>query len=167
MQDIGTLGGLYNYGSYALGINSRGQVVGTSITAGGDRRADHAFLYTKDLMLDLNSLIDPAAGWVFNYANAINDAGQIVGWGVNALGQQHALLLNPPPPGTLTIVTIPMLTFYGVSGNTYSLEYANVIGATNAWNVLSTFTMTNSTQIYADISAAGQRSRFYRVVQSP
>jgi probable HAF family extracellular repeat protein len=36
MQDLGTLGGLY---SQALGINTRGQIVGSATTATYDARA--------------------------------------------------------------------------------------------------------------------------------
>lgn len=42
----------------------------------------------------LNDLIDPASGWALEYAFAINNAGQIVGWGqIN--GVDHGFLLNP------------------------------------------------------------------------
>ncbi len=34
-------------------------------------------------------------GWTLTRANAINNLGQIVGYGLNALGQQHAVLLTP------------------------------------------------------------------------
>jgi hypothetical protein len=57
-------------------------------------------------MVDLNTLIDPAAGWELNSAQAINDHGQITGYGfVLALGQQHAFLLTPiPEPSTLALL---------------------------------------------------------------
>lgn len=88
MQDIGILPGGVN--SSALGINNHAQIVGTS--------ADHAFLYSSGVMQDLNDLVViPASGWTLQVATAINDAGQIVGWGINSNGQQHAFLLNPIP----------------------------------------------------------------------
>src|SRR5260370_30218499 len=48
IKDLGALPGEYNY-SNALGINERDQVVGFSITAGGDT---HAFLFVKGVMTD-------------------------------------------------------------------------------------------------------------------
>lgn len=49
-------------------------------------------------MLDLNSLLkDSGSGWTLEVANAINDKGQIVGYGLNPLGQTEAFLLTPVP----------------------------------------------------------------------
>jgi probable HAF family extracellular repeat protein len=91
MQNLGNLGG----GSYseAFGINNSSQIVGDTYDSNGDQ---HAFLYSGGVMKDLNSLVIPAnSGWVFQQANAINDAGQIVGYGINPAGQTDAFLLNP------------------------------------------------------------------------
>jgi probable HAF family extracellular repeat protein len=51
-------------------------------------------------MTDLNTLLLPGSGWTLNYAEAINDAGQIVGIGTNGLNQHHAYLLTPVPEPT-------------------------------------------------------------------
>jgi probable HAF family extracellular repeat protein len=88
MQDLGTLGGSF---SNAYGINASGQVVGDAQTAGG---ADHAFLYDGTAMQDLNGQIPSGSGWELSYAAAINDNGQIVGYGL-INGQTHAFLLTP------------------------------------------------------------------------
>ena len=45
-------------------------------------------------MQDLNRLIPPNAGCVLGQANAIKDAGQIVGYGT-IRGQTYAFLLTP------------------------------------------------------------------------
>jgi probable HAF family extracellular repeat protein len=96
-------GGLQNLGgsgehNVALGINSSGQVVGT--TGNSQKRAVR---YTDAAGLqDLNTLIDPSLGWVLLAANDVNDAGQIVGYAFNNFtGQTHAVRLQPtatPPP---------------------------------------------------------------------
>jgi probable HAF family extracellular repeat protein len=99
MNDLGTLGGT---NSFAWALNDSGQVVGRSDIAGG---AQHAFLYDGTGLHDLNALIPPNTGWVLQVAEAINDAGQIAGYGTFN-GQTEAFLLTPlgasspaPPAG--------------------------------------------------------------------
>ena len=54
-------------------------------------------------MQDLNTMMfDPASGWDLQYATAINDNGQIVGYGINPDGYEHAFLLNPYMTPTYT-----------------------------------------------------------------
>ena len=86
--DLGVLPGA-NF-SIAHGINNIGQVVGAS-----DYISWHAFVWSPSTgMLDLNNLIPANSGWLLQVANAINDQGQIVGYGtVN--GQIDAFLLTP------------------------------------------------------------------------
>ncbi len=87
IQGLGTLGGS---SSIADAINASEQVVGWANTASG---AMHAFLSQNGSMIDLNTLIsDPS--WTLIEATAINDAGQIVGWGI-LNGQVRGYLLTP------------------------------------------------------------------------
>ena len=39
-------------------------------------------------------MIDRSSGWTLEYANAINDPGQIVGYGINASGNTDAFSLD-------------------------------------------------------------------------
>lgn len=71
-DDLGTLGGIF---SGANDINNLGQVVGNSTIANGEQRA---FLFDEGKMFDLNDLIPANSGFMLNYANGINDRGQIV-----------------------------------------------------------------------------------------
>jgi probable HAF family extracellular repeat protein len=85
-------------GGVAYGINNAGQVV-------GQNGVNHAFLYSNGVMTDLNSLIDPASGWTLEDANAINDNGQIVGYGIGPDGNADAYLLTPTPePATVGLL---------------------------------------------------------------
>jgi hypothetical protein len=57
---------------------------------------DHAFLYRKGSMIDLNSLLDASGtGWTLTQATAINNKGQIVGFGIDPLGHMGAFVLTP------------------------------------------------------------------------
>lgn len=72
MTDLGSFGGVdVTIG----GMNERGQVVGTGNTPDG---RDVAFLTRAGALVDLNTLIDPASGWVITSAIDINDHGQII-----------------------------------------------------------------------------------------
>ncbi len=101
MQDLGTLGGVKSYG---FSINTTGEVVGISnyTTATNDY---HAILWTSNTgLVDLNTLINPLSGWELDYANAINDAGQITGYGVIG-GNAHSFLLTPVPEPSAFLLT--------------------------------------------------------------
>jgi probable HAF family extracellular repeat protein len=87
MVDLGTLGG---FNSAALGMNNYGQIVGWSEN---DQLQDHAFLWQNDVMYDLNELIPTNSGWTLQYATAINDAGQIVGYGLNGSDENDQAFL--------------------------------------------------------------------------
>jgi probable HAF family extracellular repeat protein len=116
MTDLGTLGG---WQSWAYGINSSGQVVGSSYTADNSL---HAFLYSGSTMYDLTTMIDPPAGWTISQATAINDAGQIVVIGSHVYGggndvsglipnalyvEYESFLLTPvPEPSTLILISL-------------------------------------------------------------
>lgn len=81
--DLGVLGESF---SYAYGLNENGQAVGTS--------DDRAFLWDGGELIDLNDRIPGGAGWHLQGATAINDAGEIVGWG-RLVGVPRAFLLIP------------------------------------------------------------------------
>jgi probable HAF family extracellular repeat protein len=89
MQDLGP--------GTAEGINNSGDVVGT--------RGSRAFLYGSGIMYDLSSLLSPGSSWTLYDATAINNAGQIVGYGLNPARETHAFLLTPvPEPPTVMLL---------------------------------------------------------------
>jgi probable HAF family extracellular repeat protein len=90
IQDLGVLpGGTY---SMAFGVNDSGVVVGYGNIF---TNAPHAFVWTAAAGIqDLNYLIPANTGWVLINANAINNVGQITGYGtIN--GHNRAFLLTP------------------------------------------------------------------------
>ena len=93
MQDLGAF---ENVGAPTLtvpnGINAIGWVVGYGSTTIGQYTELRAFLYTSELITDMNTLISPTSGWMLTDACGINDLGQIVGSGVNRINQSHAFL---------------------------------------------------------------------------
>lgn len=97
LEDLGTLGGT---NSVATHINGSGVIIGWSETTNAGQ---HAFVYANDTMTDLNSLLPPGSSWVLQVANSINDAGQIVGYGLYQ-GVQHGFLVSPPGLGVAPVV---------------------------------------------------------------
>jgi probable HAF family extracellular repeat protein len=106
MKDLGTFGD----SSQANDINNNGQVVGMSDGVFADFMQTHAVTWTINAdgsvtMTDLNDLV-AGQGWSLGEATAINDKGQIVGWGYNENNPfgWHAFLLSqeaapvPLPP---------------------------------------------------------------------
>ncbi|MCC6528510.1 MAG: hypothetical protein IT373_38040 [Polyangiaceae bacterium] len=76
VTDLGALG-------TATAMNARGQVAGHAYTPDGQR----AFLWTDGTSTDLGTL-----GGTESVAQALNDAGQVVGWSRLASGDYHAFL---------------------------------------------------------------------------
>lgn len=68
--DLGVLDG--DTTSAANAINNRSEIVGTS--SAEDR--SNAFLYTNGVMVNIETLVDPALGWEFIAANDINERGE-------------------------------------------------------------------------------------------
>lgn len=73
MHNLGSL--VHGMSTTADDINNLGQVVGWGAIGSGN----HGFLFAEGAMVDLNTLIDPAAGWTITEATGINDLQQIAG----------------------------------------------------------------------------------------
>jgi hypothetical protein len=55
----------------------------------------------------------------------------------------------------------------GTIGHSVRLDYINQFGPIDAWVTLATVPLTNTSQLYFDVSAHGQPPRLYRVVPLP
>ena len=74
-----------------LGVNDSSQVVGWM---GQTTNFERAFSWDNCETVDLNNRIAPDSGWQLLHATAINERGQIVGYGLFQ-GQQVGFLLTP------------------------------------------------------------------------
>jgi uncharacterized membrane protein len=82
--------------AFAVSLNNRGQVVGTSfgVSATGEFMR-HLVIWINDQAIDLTTLIPASSGWTLLSVSGINDGGEIVGRGINPEGNLRAFLLRP------------------------------------------------------------------------
>jgi len=75
---------------------------------------------------------------------------------------------TPSVAPSLTLpAMIPAITLTGNIGDQLRLDYINQFGPTDAWVTLDTVTLTNTSQLYFDVSAPGQPARLWRIVPVP
>ena len=90
LTDLGTLGGNR---SGAYGVNVFQQIVGYA-----DRQSTgnpQAFIYQNGVIQNLNDMVPTGTALHLDQANAINNSGQIVGYGSLSSGATHGFLLTP------------------------------------------------------------------------
>ena len=92
-RDLGTLSG--DVTSAGLGINDGGDVVGASIDGSVASGNPRAFLWRNGVMTDLNTLVPASTSLDLLTAFAINNAGEIAGFGATSAGDIHAFLATP------------------------------------------------------------------------
>jgi hypothetical protein len=68
---------------------------------------------------------------------------------------------------SLDLHLVPAITLTGSIGHSVRLDCINQFGPTDAWVTLATVPLTNTSQLYFDVSAPGQPQRLYRLVPSP
>jgi hypothetical protein len=68
---------------------------------------------------------------------------------------------------SLDLLPVPAITLTGTIGHSVRLDYINQFGPIDAWITLATVPLTNTSQLYFDVSAPGQPQRLYRLVPSP
>jgi len=151
LTDLGTLGGPTS--SYTNGINAFGQVVGLASTNEFDTNYgfyhQHAFLWmpnaphsTTGTMVDLGLL-----GGIFSGANAINDAGQVVGMTNMPSGGDNAFLWTPNTPNGTTGTMVALGTLDGWSSEARAINAAaQVVG----WS----YTATDAQHAFLWVSGA-------------
>ena len=61
---------------------------------------------------------------------------------------------------SLVLHPVPAITLTGNLGDSWRLDYINRFGPIDAWVTLDTVTLTNTSQLYLDVSAPASRSGF-------
>jgi probable HAF family extracellular repeat protein len=90
MVDIGAPEGAT---SCAVGIATDDTVAGTWTD---DKKQPHAFIYKDGVRYDkLKDITDVGNTWSYNFLDAVNPAGDIVGQGRDPAGQTHVFILKP------------------------------------------------------------------------
>ena len=93
-QDLDTLDSVY---SVAYGLNRQRHAVGLFVASHEDE--DRAFFWSDGHMVDVNERVESEEPWLLVEARALNDAGQIVGYGLRN-ERERAFLLTPRPGAT-------------------------------------------------------------------
>ena len=124
----------------------------------------------SSLASDLNSLIDTNTGWVLRQANAVNDSGEIVGYGTIG-GHTHAFALLPTslpmsaPKYVAAWITSTniVLAFPSLSNAFYDVQSKTDL-TSGAWSTIASNITGNGGAITnIDIGGAAVPKRFYRV----
>jgi polygalacturonase len=68
---------------------------------------------------------------------------------------------------SLEVNFAPAITLTGNIGDSLQLSYINQVGPTDAWVLLGTVTLTNTSQMYFDVSGIFQPQRLYQIVPVP
>lgn len=166
LTDLGTLGGQY---SVARGINDDGDVTGWAYTSGNSQQ--RAFLVQNGgAMQDANGLLASCSGRVLYEGTALNDAGQVAGYGARP-GVSFGFVMSPAAPGanlTSTLSVRPVSGFYGGTvGLTaiLSAEACGVSGANVTFSVNGLPGVTDATDAsgfaFAGVSLAGINAGTY------
>lgn len=98
--------------SEAHGINNHTAVVGMTFCSA----FAHAFLWQNGALQDLNAMIPAGSGWELVDAEAINDAGQIVGWGLLNGQFPQAFILTPQSAVPEPSLWMTMMLGCGLAG---------------------------------------------------
>lgn len=165
MADLGTLGGR---NSIAHAINTGGQVVGEADTTAFGQ--PHAFVSTLGRVRDLNALLPADSGWELFGAAAVNDRGQITGYGnhvINGANFQRAFLLTPvavPPSDFALSLTAARVT----GGDTPIATITLTAPAPTGGAVFAITSNTGAALIPAKVTVPeGQTQAVFRVTTTP
>ena len=75
--------------------------------------------------------------------------------------------LRPASGAPVPLGAFPAITLAGNLGDSMRVDCIKRFGPTDAWVMLETVTLTNTSQFYFDTSSIGQPQRLYRLVPLP
>ena len=117
--------------------------------------------------------ISPAPGWLLLDTVSLASTSQLYFDLTKSLPPQRLYRASQPRPPFRLIPTIsvigmvPAITLTGEVSRSLRVDGIYPIGPTDAWFTLDTVTLTNTTQLYFDVSALNQPTRLYRVIPLP
>jgi len=123
------------------------------------------------LGLDYRDTLGPATNWETMATLTLSNASQFYFDVSQPLPTQRFYRAwqtgTPAVVPSLDLHMVPAITLAGNVGDSLRLDYINQIGPIDAWVTLGTVKLTNSPQLYFDVSEPGQPPRLYRIVQMP
>jgi len=115
-------------------------------------------------------LLAPTPAWVPLSSVTLTSAPQYCFDPVYPLPQRYYRAWQSGSPSVRSVLdprVTPAITVTGTPGTSVRVDGINAVGPIDAWFTLATIAMTNTTQLYFDVSAQGQPKRLYRLVPLP
>ena len=123
------------------------------------------------LSLDYASTLSPAPDWSVLDGVSLASTSQFYFDVTQPLPPQRfyrtRLMGKPVVAPLLDLHMVPAITLTGNLGDSLRLDYINQFGPTDAWVTLATITLTNTSQLYFDVSSISQPPRLWRIVPVP
>jgi hypothetical protein len=141
-------------GTYTLYLNGSQVYSGAGGTWSGSTAALR--FGTNPPRQNYSGLLDELS--MYNRALSSNEVAAI--YAAGSAGKCHG-------PAIISIAMYAGVTFSGVVGQTYGVQYTSDLSNTNGWVGVTNITMTASTCLWYDSQSAGLAQRFYRVVLGP
>jgi probable HAF family extracellular repeat protein len=138
--------------SYANDINDHGHVVGT-MRAGGFIGSFSGYIFKDGVGTNLNTVLLPGSGMQIRFANAINNAGQIVAIAYDSRMGTHAVLLTPVAADTPIVGVGDASVTEGNSGTSPATVTISLSSASSQ-PVSVSFSTANGTASASDFQAA-------------
>jgi uncharacterized delta-60 repeat protein len=123
------------------------------------------------LNLDYASSLVPAPNWLLLDTISLVSTSQLYFDVTAPMAPQRyyrAWQTGTPIAPSLSLVSlVPAITLTGNIGDHLRLDYINQVGPIDAWVTLDTVTLSNTSQLYFDVTSIGQPPRLYRLVPVP
>ncbi len=120
------------------------------------------------LGLDYRDDLGPAANWETMATMTLSNSSQFYFDVSEPLPPQRSYRAwqsgTPGVVPSLDLHFVPAITLTGNVGDSLRLDYINQFGPIDAWVTLATVALTNTSQLYFEVSVIGQPARLWRIV---